>query len=126
MKARELYSNNFMLAGLVCLVLGIGNWLVGGLETVKYQNLLLKTAQTGLEDSYRNFRQLDQQRSEEVLRRLTENREKFNAARAKLKFFYVVLVGGRVLFLVGSVITVLTLIGMIRREARSKIQKLAV
>ncbi len=126
MKARDLYSSYLLITGLVCLLLGVGNWLVGALETVKYQNLLLKTAQTGLEDSYRNFPQLDQQRNEEVLRRLTENREKFNAARVKLKFFYVVLVGGRVLFLIGSVITMLTLIQMIRRDARSKIRKLAV
>jgi len=124
MKIRELYSNNFMIVGLVCLVLGIGNWIVGAVETAKYQNLLLKTAHTGLEDSYRNFQQLDQQRNEEVLRRLTENREKYNAARVKLNFYYVVLVGGRLLFLIGSLITVVLLFRLIRRDTQAKIQKL--
>ena len=124
MKARELYSSYFLIAGLVCLIFGVGNWVVGAIETVKYQNLLLKTAHTGLEDSYRNFRQLDEQRNEEVLRRLTENREKYNAARVKLNFFYVVLTGGRLLFLVGSLITVVTLVRMIRRDAQLKIRNL--
>jgi len=124
MKARELYSSYFLIAGLVCLVFGVGNWAVGAIETAKYQNLLLKTAHTGLEDSYRNFRQLDEQRNEEVLRRLTENREKYNAARVKLNFFYVVLTGGRLLFLVGSLITVVTLVRMIRRDAQLKIRNL--
>lgn len=124
MKVRELYANYFMIAGLGCLLLGMGNWIIGAVETAKYQNLLLKTAQTGLEDSYRNFQQLDQQRNEEVLRRLTENREKYNAARVKLNFFYVVLTGGRLLFLIGSLIAVVTLFRLIRRDAQSKIQKL--
>jgi len=124
MKLRELYSSYILIAGLVCLVFGVGNWVVGAIQTVKYQGLLLKTAHTGLEDSYRNFQQLDQQRNEEVLRRLTENREKYNAARVKLNFFYVVLTGGRLMFLVGSAITVVTLVRMIRRDTQSKIRNL--
>lgn len=126
MKVREVYSSYALIAGLVCLVFGVGNWVVGAVETAKYQNLLLKTAHTGLEDSYRNFQQLDQQRNEEVLRRLTENREKYNAARVKLNFFYVVLTGGRLMFLVGALITVVALVRMIRRDAQSKIQRLEI
>jgi hypothetical protein len=124
MKIRELYSNYFMIAGLGCLLLGMGHWIIGAVETAKYQNLLLKTAHTGLEESYRNFQQLDEQRNEEVLRRLTENREKYNAARVKLNFFYVVLTGGRLLFLIGSLIAVVMLFRLIRRDAQSKIHKL--
>jgi hypothetical protein len=113
-----------MIAGLGCLLLGMGNWIIGAVETAKYQNLLLKTAHTGLEESYRNFQHLDEQRNEEVLRRLTDNREKYNAARVKLNFFYVVLTGGRLLFLIGSLIAVVTLFRLIRRDTQSKIHKL--
>jgi hypothetical protein len=125
MKVRELYSSYLLIAGLLCLVLGVGNWIVGAVETAKYQNLLHKTAQTGLEESYRNFQQLDQQKNEEVLRRLNEDRERYNAARVKLNFFYVVLTGGRALFLIGAVLSVVTLFRLIRRDARVKIQRLA-
>jgi hypothetical protein len=124
MKARDIYSSYLLIVGAMCLVLGIGNWIVGALETTKYQNLLHKTAQTGLEETYRSFQELDHQKNEEVLRRINENREKYNAARVKLNFFYVVLIGGRVLFLSGAVLTLCSLIRLIRRDTQFKIRRL--
>lgn len=124
MKARDIYSSYLLIVGAMCLVLGIGNWIVGAVETTKYQNLLHKTAQTGLEETYRSFQELDHQKNEEVLRRINENREKYNAARVKLNFFYVVLIGGRVLFLSGAVLTLCSLIRLIRRDTQFKIQRL--
>jgi len=124
MKARDIYSSYLLIVGAMCLVLGIGNWIVGAVETTKYQNLLYKTAQTGLEETYRSFQELDHQKNEEVLRRINENREKYNAARVKLNFFYVVLIGGRVLFLSGAVLTLCSLIRLIRRDTQFKIRRL--
>ena len=124
MKAREVYSSYLLIAGAICLALGIGNWGIGAVESTKYQNLLTKTAQTGLEESYRNFQELDHQKNEEVLRRINEDREKYNAARVKLNFFYVVLTGGRALFLLGLFLTLWSLIRLIRQDAQVKIAKL--
>ena len=124
MKIREIYSSYLLVSGIICLVLGIGNWTVEVVETSKYQALLYKTARTGLEENYRNFQQLDHQKNEEVLRRINEDREKYNGARVKLNFFYVVLVGGRVLLLVGAVLTLATLVRLIRRDAQMKIKRL--
>jgi len=94
------------------------------METSKYQSLLYKTARTGLEESYRNFQELDQQRNEEVLRRMNDNREKFNAARVKLNFFYVVLIGGRILFLLGLLLILGALIRLIRTDAQKNKQRM--
>jgi hypothetical protein len=124
MKARELYSSYLLIAGAISLALGIGNWGIGAVESTKYQNLLTKTAQTGLEESYRSFQELDHQKNEEVLRRINEDREKYNAARVKLNFFYVVLTGGRALFLLGMFLTLWALIRLIRQDAQIKIAKL--
>ena len=124
MKLREIYSSYIMIGGLLCLVLGVGNWAVGAVETAKYQALLHKTAQTGLEESYRSFQELDQQKNEEVLRRINDNREKYNAARVKLNFFYVVLTGGRLLFILGLLITFVAAVRLIRRDAQVKIGKI--
>jgi len=124
MKAREIYSSYLLIAGAVCLTLGIVNWGIGAVESTKYQNLLTKTARTGLEESYRNFQELDHQKNEEVLRRINEDREKYNAARVKLNFFYVVLTGGRVLFLLGLLLTLWSMIRLIRQDAQIKIAKL--
>src|SRR5438105_14315678 len=122
MKVREIYSSHIMVSGVICLILGIGNWTVGVVESSKYQALLYKTARTGLEESYRNFQQLDHQKNEEVLRRINEDREKYNGARVKLNFFYVVLIGGRVLFLSGAVLILCSLIRLIRRDTQFKIR----
>jgi len=124
MKIRDAYSNSALVAGIVCLFLGIGNWVTGSMETSKYQSLLYKTARTGLEESYRNFQELDQQRNEEVLRRMNDNREKFNAARVKLNFFYVVLIGGRILFLLGLLLILGALIRLIRTDAQKNKQRM--
>ena len=124
MKVREIYSSYLVIAGVVCLAMGIGNWTVGAIESTKYQSLIHKTAQTGLEDSYRSFQELDHQKNEEVLRRINEAREKYNAARVKLNFFYVVLTGGRILFLLGLLLTLFSMIRLIRRDAQTKLQRI--
>lgn len=124
MKLREMYASWLLLSGFICLVMGIGNWTVGAIETSKYQALLYKTARTGLEENYRNFQELDDQKNQEVLRRINEDREKFNGARVKLNFFYVVLTGGRLLFFVGAVLSLMAIVRLIRRDARIKIKQL--
>ena len=119
-----MYSSWLLLSGVICLIMGIGNWTIGAVETSKYQALLFKTARTGLEENYRNFQELDHQKNEEVLRRINEDREKFNGARVKLNFFYVVLAGGRVLFFLGAALSLIAMVRLIRRDARLKINRL--
>jgi len=123
-KAREIYTSHLMVAGIVCVVMGIGNWTVGVVESSKFQALLYKTARTGLEESYRNFQQLDHQKNEEVLRRINEDRERYNGARVKLNFFYIVLIGGRVLFIVGTGLVLAGMFYLIRRDSRAKVKRL--
>ncbi|MBI2987044.1 MAG: hypothetical protein HYY45_09785 [Deltaproteobacteria bacterium] len=125
MKPRDIYSSYLLVAGFLCLVLGLGNWVVGAIEMARYQGLLHKTAQTGLEDSYRSFQELDHQKNEEVLRPINEDREKYNAARVKLDFYYVVVSGGRVLFLLGALLTFFALIRVIRQDTVMKMRRLA-
>jgi hypothetical protein len=124
MNARDFYTSRLAIAGALCLVLGVSNWTIGAMEASKYQSLLSKTAQTGLEESYRSFQELDQQKNEEVLRRINEDGERYNAARVKLNFFRVVLSGGRALFLFGLLLTLWSVIRIIRSDARAKIARL--
>jgi hypothetical protein len=125
MKAREVYSDYALIAGLLMLFLGIGNWIVGAVESSRFEGIVHRTAQTGLEEKYSLFRQLDQQKNEEVLRRITEDREKFNAARVKLEFFHVVLGGGQLLFFLGLLVTSFALMRIIRRDGIAKVSQLA-
>jgi hypothetical protein len=124
MKARDIYSSHLLVAGFLLVVLGIGNWIAGAVELTKYQGLLRKTAETGLEESYRSFQELDQQKNEEVLRRINEDRQRYNTARVKMDFYYVVLSGGRLLFLLGALLTFFSLIRLIRQDTLIKIRRL--
>jgi hypothetical protein len=112
------------MAGLLFLLLGVGNWSVGAVQLRKYRSLLYTTAGTGLEESYRSFQELDHQKNQEVLRRINEDRERYNAAKAKLDFYYVVLFGGRVLFLTGLVMTFLGFLRLIRQDTLRRIRHL--
>ena len=124
MKARDLYSSNLLVAGILFLSMGLGNWIIGTVQIAKFQGLLSKTANTGLEESYRNFQQLDRQKNEEVLRRINEDREKYNAARIKTDFYYVVITGGRLFFSLGALLTFFGLIRLIRQDTLVKIRRL--
>ena len=124
MKVRDLYSSNLLVAGILFLSMGLGNWIIGTVQIAKFQGLLSNTANTGLEDSYRNFQQLDRQKNEEVLRRINEDRERFNAARVKTDFYYVVVTGGRLFFLLGALLTFSGLIRLIRQDTLIKIRRL--
>ena len=124
MKIRDVYSSYLLTFGISAFLLGVGNWVVGAVESAKYQTMLQKTIQTGLEESYRNFQQLDHQKNEEVLRRINQDRERYNAARVKLDFYYVVLTGGRWLLGVGIVAIVAAVIRLIRRDSQIKMKKI--
>ena len=125
MKPRDIYSSYLLVAGFLCLFLGLGNWIVGAVEITRYQGLLNRTIQTGLEDSYRSFQELDHQKNEEVLRLINQDREKYNVARVKLDFYYVVISGGRILFLLGALLTFFALIRLIRQDTVVKMKRLA-
>ena len=124
MKVRDLYSSNLLVAGILFLSMGLGNWIIGTVQIAKFQGLLSNTANTGLEDSYRNFQQLDRQKNEEVLRRINEDRERYNAARVKTDFYSVVVAGGRLFFLLGALLTFSGLIRLIRQDTLVKIRRL--
>ncbi len=124
MKPKDIYSSYLLVAGLMLLLLGIGNWVVGAVQITKYQGLLRNTAKTGLEESYRNFQELDLRKNEEVLQRINKDREKYNTARVKVDFYYVVLGGGRLLFFIGLFLTFFGLIRLIRHDASIKIGRL--
>lgn len=124
MKPRDVYSSHALVAGVLLLTLGLGNWIVGAIQVTHYGSLLRSNSKTGLEESYRSFQELTPQKNKAILRRINEDRDKYNAARVKLDFSYVVLRGGRLLFLVGLGVTLFAVIKVIRKDALTKIGRL--
>jgi hypothetical protein len=44
MKPRDIYSNYLLMAGLILLFLGIGNWIFGAVQISQYRRLFRNTA----------------------------------------------------------------------------------
>ena len=123
MEFRNLYLNPFFAFGVVLVLLGGGNWIVGAVQVAHYRAMVNAGSKTGLEDSYRSFRELTPRKNREVLSRIHEEREKYDVARVKVDFFHVVLKGGLLLFLVGLGLTFSALFKFVRRDAPMKIRK---
>ncbi len=126
MKFRSLYLNLYFVVGVVLVLLGAANWIVGAVQAAHYRAMVEAGSKTGLEDSYRSFRELTPRKNREVLSRIHEEREKYDAARVKMDFFHVVLKGGLLFFLVGLGLTFSALFKIVRRDAATRIRKQAV
>lgn len=120
MKASQLYLNPVFAFGVVLVLLGAGNWIVGAVQVTHYRALVDAGSKTGLEDRFAGSGQPATPKNTEILGRIHEEREKYNAARIKVDFFYVVLRGGLLLFLAGLGFSVFALVRTIRRDAPAR------
>ena len=124
MKLRSLYLNVYFVVGLVLVLLGAGNWTVGAVQVARYRALVEAGSKTGLEESYRSFRELTPRKNRAILSGIHEERERYDAARMKLDFFHVVLRGGLLLILIGLGLAFSALFRIIRRDAPTRVGKL--
>ncbi len=124
MKLRSLYLNLYFVVGLVLVLLGAGNWTVGAVQVARYRALVEAGSKTGLEESYRSFRELTPRKNRAILSGIHEERERYDAARVKLDFFHVVLRGGLLLILIGLGLAFSALFRIIRQDAPTRVGKL--
>jgi hypothetical protein len=122
---RDLYQSVPFVVGFILVLLGTVNSIVGMTESKKYQKVIAKTAQTGLEENYRNFQELTRQQNEQVLSRINEEQARYNIGRVRLDFFHVVFSGGQLLLLIGLITISYSLIRMIRHETSLRIQRIS-
>ncbi len=117
MKSTHLYLNPFFAFGMVLVLLGAGNWIVGAVQVAHYRALVDAGSKARAEDRPGGSRELSTTKSTEILGRIHEEREKYNAARIKVDFFYVVLRGGLLLFFAGLGFSIFALVKTVRRHA---------
>ena len=84
MKLQDLYLNLYFVVGVVLALLGAGNWIVGAVQVNHYRAVVEAGAKTGPGGAYGGERTT--QMSREVLGRIHEEREKYDAARVKVDF----------------------------------------
>ena len=116
MKPLELYSDWRIVAGVVLILLGTGNWLVGLNGIVQYRRLVVATSPNA--DLYRNFDELDARTDGAVLAPLTQDERTVSYAAAQMDFYHAVYLTGCILFALGMMVSLMAFIGTIRREAR--------
>lgn len=100
---RAAYKNLLLVAGVLLLVLGTGNWITGAIRTRPYIEYLRthpgpRTATGDLKT--------------ELLEPPDEEREERNVTRAKLQFYQLVQSGGRLMVVVGACCLLASLIDL--------------
>ncbi|MBI3799780.1 MAG: hypothetical protein HY268_22755 [Deltaproteobacteria bacterium] len=109
--ARWLYRSYLFVAGVTLIVLGCGNYLAAAFKVEHYQETMAEVApEIRPTASFLPH--------EELHYSLSDARERWEIARAKLDFYYVVLSIGRLMISIGTVCTVIALIRLRRQGIR--------
>jgi len=117
MKLPDLYGDWRIIAGVVLILLGTGNWLVGLNGIVQYRRLVIATPYSNTE-LYRNFDELDARTDGAVLAPLNQEERTVSYAAAQMDFYHAVYLTGCFLFALGLMVAVMAFIGAIRDDAR--------
>jgi hypothetical protein len=121
MKPAQLYGDWRIVAGLVLVLLGTGNWLVGRNGVVQYRGLAARVSPST--DLYRNFDELDALTGNAVLAPLTQDERTISYAAAQMDFYHAVYVTGCILFAAGLMISLVAFISAIRRDTSESLQR---
>ncbi len=116
MKPPELYSDWRIIAGVVLILLGTGNWLVGLNGIVQYRRMVVASPPSA--EMYRNFDELDARTDGAVLAPLTQDERTISYGAAQMDFYHAVYLTGCILFAMGLMVSLMAFIGAIRRDAR--------
>ena|SRR5215831_6039803 len=104
-----LYKSRLLVAGAILILLGLGNYIAAISKVGHYQDLVSELAPQISQSQPFLLREEGKPFPSEIW-------ERWEIARAKLDYYYVVLSGGRLMISIGMVCTVLALIKLRRRR----------
>lgn len=99
-----------IVAGLVLVLLGFGNWVTGHAKVVEHEQLLASISTPVRVQEYEEFNQLTARTNARLLRPLQAKNDVRTATVQKLDFYRVVESGGRLVMLFGLFTVVVALI----------------
>jgi len=117
MKMPDIYHNWRVMFGVALILLGIGNWLVGRINTEHYGELIRRGVSATPDQAYRSFDELDAG-AVAVLEPLTAEQRRVSYATARMDFYHATFLTGYVLVLAGLLLAFLGFVGLIRNDAR--------
>jgi uncharacterized membrane protein YphA (DoxX/SURF4 family) len=121
MKPAQLYSDWRIVAGVVLILLGTGNWLVGLNGIVQYRRAVVPSSPSA--DLYRNFDELDARTDGAVLAPLMQDERTISYAAAQMDFYHAVYLTGCILFALGLMVSLMAFISAIRRDTRESLDQ---
>ena len=119
MKLPDIYTDWKIVIGLGLAVLGAGNWVVGLERTQLYSRMIVAHQQPAAATDYRSFDELDENAGgAAVLEPLTAQQKQASYATARMDFYHAAFLAGRVMVLLGVMLTLLGFISVIQQDSR--------
>jgi uncharacterized membrane protein len=120
MKLPDIYTDWKIMIGLGLIALGAGNWVIGLQRTQIYSRLIVAHQQpVAAATDYRSFDELDESAGgAAVLEPLTAEQRQASYATARMDFYHAAFLAGRVMVLVGLLLTLLGFISVIQQDSR--------
>ncbi len=123
MKLPDLYTDWKIVVGLALIMLGAGNWVIGLERTQTYSRMIAARASVGTATDNRSFDELEAGAGGAVLAPFSERERQTSYATARMDFYHAVFLAGRVMVLVGLLLTLFGFIGVIQRDSRRPFQR---
>ena len=116
MKLPDLYTDWKIVVGLGLIMLGAANWIIGVERTQIYSRMIVAHQQPASATDYRSFDELDEGAA--VLAPLTAEQRQASYATARMDFYHAAFLAGRVMVLLGLLVTLLGFISVIQQDSR--------
>ena len=116
MKLPDLYTDWKIVVGLGLIMLGAANWIIGVERTQIYSRMIVAHQQPAAATDYRSFDELDEGAA--VLEPLTAEQRQASYATARMDFYHAAFLAGRVMVLLGLLVTLLGFIAVIQQDSR--------
>ncbi|MGH7934631.1 MAG: hypothetical protein ACREQN_15930 [Candidatus Binataceae bacterium] len=126
MKLPDLYRDWRLVAGLALVALGVGNLIVGGVRTQLYSEIVAHESDiTSADEAYRSFDELDSGAGA-VLEPFNAEQRRVSYATARMDFYHATYLAGRVLVIIGVLLTLIGFIALIQNDARRARNRMSV
>jgi hypothetical protein len=124
MKLPDIYTDWRIVAGFALVLLGAGNWVVGMKRTQEYSRMIAAASNTGADEAYRSFEELDRRSGGAVLEPFTAEQRRVSYATVRMDFYHATFWTGQALLIAGLILTLIGFIGVIQRDARLALRRL--
>src|ERR1700691_231717 len=118
MKLPDIYTDWKIVVGLGLIMLGAANWIIGVERTQIYSRMIVAHQQPSTATDYRSFDELDAAAGGAVLEPLTAQQRQASYATARMDFYHAAFLAGRVMVLLGVIVTLLGFISVIQQDSR--------